>query len=119
MNEEGRLDLREVEEGDRVTMMINAHDFQRSGTCLTGTVKKMPREEDIEMIYSEDRGRPMADLKVESDEGTVWTWNADNGYVIGPVDHPERPNRSDIGRFRGLWEPEDPKDLEILYGLED
>lgn len=116
-----KLDLRTVDEGDRVTMDLNAHNFKKSGGCLTGTVTKMPSEGDIEWLYDSEKGRPMVDLTVEGDNGVVWTWNVDNGYVIGPVDDPDRPSRSDIGKFGGLYPPEARDDSDRAHdaGVDD
>lgn len=107
-----KLDLRELDEGDRVTMDIQAHNYERSGPVLTGEITEFPRESEIELLYDDDGFRPLANLAVTGDNGTKWTWNIDNGYVIGPVDMEGRPARSDIGRFAGLYPPESRTEFE-------
>lgn len=104
---EDKYDLDELEEGDRVTMHIKPHNFSKTGHVLTGTITDFLRESQIEYLNDPDtRGRPMADVAVKGeDTGEVWRWNVDNGYVIGPVDHPDRPDRSDIGKIQGLYPP--------------
>lgn len=87
----------DVYEGDRVTMRISPHNYDSTGATITGEVTKAPRHEvDREMLREGER--LMVDYTVEADDGTVWTWNVDNGYVIGH--HEALGRRSDIGRFR-------------------
>jgi hypothetical protein len=69
---------------------------------VEGTVTEALSDREKEML--DDGGRPMADLTVETDDGVVYTWNVDNGYVIGPVDNPDRPSRSDVGKIGGFYQ---------------
>lgn len=116
-NENGaqRADLREVSEGDSVVLCISMHgtleshdgpveyfdEVYKSG--VAGTVVEALRDSEAEMLYDSDSGRPMADFVVEADDGTRYNWNVDNGYVLGPVSHPDRPDRSDIGKGAGVY----------------
>ena len=108
MAEKDRLHPADVCEGDRVTMKINPHNYNRTGYELTGTVIDAPRDDDTWVrTHLREGERLMVDFAVESDDGEVWRWNVDNGYVIGPVDQPGRPSRSDIGTIAGLFKPQD------------
>lgn len=111
-----RLESHTVSEGDTVFMGINLHgssddcdgvtydrDLYQAG--VTGTVVRAPRESTKELMA--DGTAVMADFAVETADGVRYTWNVDNGYVIGPVDHPDRPDRSDVGKFGGFYEPTD------------
>lgn len=104
----------DVHEGDTVFMGISMHgtvdgtdgveyrdDIHRAG--VAGTVVDAPDEDSFAREALTDGGRPMVDFAVRTDDGTKFTWNVDNGYVIGPVDHPDRPSRSDIGKFGGFY----------------
>lgn len=111
LSHEDKLDPADVREGDRVALKISPHNYDETGSTLVGKVVEAPGEGDRE--YLREGKLIMADFKVEADDGTAWAWNVDNGYVIGPVDHPDRPSRSDIGRFRGFYAP-DAADEEHL-----
>lgn len=100
-----RLQAVDIEEGQKVALCISAHNWEQTGSVLIGEVTENLSR--FEKDCLRDGHRPMADMKVESDEGEVWCWNVDNGYVIGPVDDPDRPDRSDIGKFKGFWQPSD------------
>ena len=114
MDREHKIDLRGVEEGDTVTMNLSAHNFEASGVCLTGEITELPSDDVIEMLH--DGKRPMADVTVTGSEtGVKWTWNIDNGYVIGPVEADNRPDRSDIGKIQGFFDPEARNDFEKAY----
>jgi hypothetical protein len=108
-----RVSATELNEGDRVFMGINLHgssdglpgveydrDNYQSG--VEGTVTKALSDTDKELL--DDGRRPMADLKVEADDGTVYNWNVDNGYVIGPNTHDEGPSRTDVGKIGGFYQ---------------
>jgi len=110
--ERERISATEVDEGDRVFMRINLHgttdgvpgteydsDIYQAGA--EGTVTEALSEARIELLA--DGHRPMADVTVETDDGHVFTWNVDNGYVIGYLDSVGR--RTDVGRFGGFQEP--------------
>jgi len=112
-SERERVSATELDEGDRVFMGINLHgtsdglpgveydrDNYQSG--VEGTVTKALSDTDKELL--DDGRRPMADLKVETDDGTVYNWNVDNGYVIGPNKHDEGPSRTDVGKIGGFYQ---------------
>lgn len=119
LSREDKIPPEDVYEGDRVAMKINPHNLDASGSVLVGEVVEAPSESDREYIGSGEI--IMANYTVENDSGTRWTWNVDNGYVIGPVDHPDRPSRSDIGRFRGFYDPDavDKSRLREIGALAD
>ena len=115
LDREHKVDLRNVEEGDTVTMGLNAHDYESSGSCLTGEIIDLPSDGDLDILYEGDY-RPMTDVAVEGKEtGTVWRWNVDNGYVIGPVDAEDRPPRSDIGKVGGIYSPAARDDFDKAH----
>jgi hypothetical protein len=107
-----KINSTEIDEGDRVFMGINLHgtsdgqpgveydgDLYQAG--VEGTVIEALSES--EKSFLADGRRPLADLTVETDDGDVYTWNVDNGYVIGPCDDPDRPDRSDVGKIGGFY----------------
>jgi len=109
-----RTSATELDEGDRVFMGINLHgvsddlpgveyDRDNHQAGVEGTVTKSLSDRDKEMLADEDWGRPLADLKVETDDGVVYNWNVDNGYVIGPNAHDEGPSRTDVGKIGGFY----------------
>lgn len=113
-SERERIGAVAVDEGDRVFMGISLHgtsdglpgveydsDIYRSG--VEGEVVRAMSEGDKAMLERDDMGRPMADVTVETDDGVRYTWNVDNGYVIGPCDDPDRPDRSDVGKIAGFY----------------
>lgn len=114
MEKSNRVKAGELQEGDRIMLGINLHgsseglpgvEYHREvyQAGVLGTVTHLPREEYLEMM---DEGkRPMVDIKVETDDGTVYNWNVDNGYVLGPNRHDEGPNRTDVGKIGGLHKP--------------
>lgn len=108
---EDKLKASEVYEGDRVTMRIRPHDYDKYGGFIVGEVVKAPGKHTPSRGALEDGMRPMTDFVVEADpslpgqDGQKWNWNVDNGYVIGPVDR--EIGRSDIGKFRGFWPAEE------------
>jgi hypothetical protein len=55
---------------------------------------------------ADDGQRPMADIAVETETEEVFRAHLDNGYVIGAVDAPDRPDRSDIGKYGGVYSVE-------------
>lgn len=100
---EDKINPADVREGDRVKLVMSPHNYDATGSELTGEVIDAPRESDRE--YLRDGERIMADFAVESDDGDVWQWEIDNGYVIGY--HPELDRHTDIGRFKRFEEPDD------------
>lgn len=107
-----RISATDVNEGDRVFMGINLHgscddmpgaeydrDNHQSG--VEGTVTKALSDSEKEFLA--EGGRPLANLTVETDDGHVFTWNVDNGYVIGPNQHDEGPTRTDVGKIGGFY----------------
>ena len=109
-SERERVAAHTVTEGDRVRMGINLHgtsddkdgveydrDLYQAG--VEGTVTKAPRDSTRELM--EDGTPVMADFTVETDDGETFTWNVDNGYVLGF--HPGLGRRSDIGKFGGFY----------------
>lgn len=118
LDRDKKLQTSRIEEGDEVVLKISPHSWLKSGSTLKGEVTEAPLDDVMEW-WREGNGRPMADIVVEGkivddpgdaagDEewpgGTVtWRYHIDNGYVTGPVDAPDRPSRSDIGRIRGFW----------------
>lgn len=111
-DERERIDAVDVYEGDRVFMGINCHgssdgldgveydrDLFQAG--VEGTVIDAPRDSTRDMMAE---GTPvLADFAVETDDGEVYRWNVDNGYVLGH--HPGLGRRSDVGKFGGFYEP--------------
>jgi hypothetical protein len=99
-----------LSEGDRVFMGINLHGLtddvpgtQYDSTIyqsgVEGTVTEALSEPERELL--DDGSRPMADLKVEADSGETFTWNVDNGYVIG---YNEKHGRTtDVGKIAGFY----------------
>ena len=100
-----------LSEGDRVFMGIHVHgmaddytgveyerDIHQAG--VTGVVTEALSESEADLL--EDGSRPMANMAVEDDDGNVFRWNVDNGYVIGYHDAIGR--RTDIGKFGGFYE---------------
>lgn len=111
-----RLSPSRITEGDEVIMKINAHDWKHTGSLLEGKVIDAPDKRTRE--FWRDGNRPMVDVAVEGKiindrrEGdewptdtVVWRYHVDNGYVTGPIDKPNRPSRSDIGRISGFYDP--------------
>lgn len=109
---ERRIEPFNVSEGQRVFMGINLHgtsdgqpgveydsDIHQAG--VEGEVVETPHELMQELMA--DGERVMANIAVEADDGTVYHWEIDNGYVIGP--HQSLGRRSDVGRFGGFYEP--------------
>lgn len=94
-----KLRAADVHEGDVVTMKISAWNYEKTGTELTGEVIDAP-ESEYEREALDEGKRIMADFRVESDDGEVWRWSVDNGYVHS-TEHPH-----DIGKFAGFYEPE-------------
>lgn len=107
MNHENKLSKTEIldlEKGDVVTMRINPYSSEKYPSEITGEVEEAIPDYCKDLVA--DYGRLsaiMANLSVRDGEtGDLFTFNTDNGYVIGP-----RPvGRSDIGRFRGIYKPE-------------
>lgn len=99
----------ELDEGDRVFMGINLHgftddvpgteydeDIYQSG--VEGTVTKALSDREKEML--DNGGRPLADFKIETDDGHTFTWNVDNGYVIGTK---ANGDVTDVGKIGGFY----------------
>jgi hypothetical protein len=112
-SERERVSATDLDEGDTVFMGINLHgssdglpgvEYDRDNyqAGVEGTVTKALSDRDKELL--DDGRRPMADLKVETDDGVVYNWNVDNGYVIGPCDDENRPDRSDVGKIGGFYQ---------------
>lgn len=112
-SERDRISATDLEEGDPVFMGINLHgvvddvpgteydkDIFQSG--VVGTVKEALS--DYEKVALEEGQRPMADLKVETDDGRVFTWNVDNGYVLGY--NAKHDRRTDVGKVGGFYTAE-------------
>jgi len=112
-SERERISATDVSEGDRVFMGINLHgvtddvpgseydrDIYQSG--VVGTVTEALSEFEKEMLADEDAGRPMADFRVETDDGKSFTWNVDNGYVMGY--NAKHDRHTDLGHFGGIYE---------------
>lgn len=109
--ERERVSATELTEGDRVFMGINLHgvtddvpgteydrDLYQSG--VEGTVTEALSDFEAEML--EDGGRPMADLTVETDDGRTFTWNVDNGYVMGY--NAKHDRHTDLGKIGGFYQ---------------
>jgi len=104
MNRTGAVD---VEEGDRVFLGISFHGSHEDAVYATdvhqtgvfGVVTDAPNDRERELM--EDDGRPMVDFRVKTSDDVVFTWNVDNGYVIGP--HAGLGRRTDVGRFGGFY----------------
>lgn len=88
----------EVQEGDRAALLINPHGSDHPHKVV-GTVTEAPRHESTRDILR-DGQRAMADFCIEDDDGETFTWNVDNGYVIGY--HAGLGRVSDIGRVSAL-----------------
>jgi hypothetical protein len=110
-----RIRATELDVGDRVFMGINTHGrsshvpgigYDRSlyQSGVEATVVEALSEADAAMLDDGDRGRPMADVTVETDDGTRYRWIVESGYVIGP--HPDMGRRSDVGRIGGFYTSE-------------
>lgn len=106
-----RIQSVELDEGDRVFMGIQLHglcddvpgtEYDKSiyQAGVEGTVTKALSDFKKEMM--QEGRKPLADVKVETDDGQVFTWNVDNGYVIGYNEKHDR--RTDVGRFAGFYE---------------
>lgn len=96
---DSKLDVAEVHTGDRVTLRIHAHNYEKTGETITGEVIDAPeREYERECLRRHER--IMADFRVKADDGEVWRWAVDNNYVHS-TEHPH-----DIGKFAGFYEPE-------------
>jgi len=106
-----RISAADVYEGDRVLMGINWHGEAHEGfyhrglyqSVVEGTVIDAPRDSYRESLREGER--LMVDFAVETDDGDVFRWNVDNGYVLGF--HPGLDRRSDVGRFGGFYETDD------------
>lgn len=112
-DERERVSATELNEDDRVFMGINLYgtfdgqpgveyDRDNCQAGVEGTVTNALSDTDKELL--DDGYRPMADIKVETDDGVVYNWNVDNGYVIGPNIHDEGPSRTDVGRIGGFYQ---------------
>lgn len=108
-----RTSATELDEGDRVFMGINLHGLTDDvpGTEYDETIYQSGVEgtvtealSDTEKELLDDGGRPMADLKVEADSGETFTWNVDNGYVLGYNEKHDR--HTDVGKIGGFYEAE-------------
>jgi hypothetical protein len=97
-----RLAPADVYEGDTVTMLIHAHSFDHPSS-VTGEVIEAPDEGSFNREALEEGERPLCNIAIECAEtGEVYTWNVDNGYVIGF--HEELGRHTDIGKFRRFEE---------------
>jgi len=110
-DEPRRINPADVQEGDRVAMAISLHGTTLSQpgverksfkSVAIGTVVRRPRESFNESLRNGER--IMADFTVETPDGTRYTWEVDNGYVIGP--HQSLGRRSDVGRFGSFYDPD-------------
>lgn len=107
-----RIGASDIDEGDEIILGISPHGSADDlagvewmdgilGCGIRGTVTKA-LSESAKRFYDDDGpGLPMADLKVETDDGIVYTWHVDNGYISGP--HPGLGRRSDVGKVAGLY----------------
>jgi hypothetical protein len=99
----------DVYEGDRVLLAISPHGEIPAADYHSGLFKTVVEGEvidapgrDSHARDSVDKGnRPMVDYAVETDDGDVFRWNVDNGYVIGY--HEELGRRTDLGHFSGFY----------------
>lgn len=96
MARENAMNPSEVEEGNRVTMVVSPHGLDTCPSEITGEVTDAPRESTKELMR--EGTTVMADIRVETDDGDTYTYNLDNGYVIGH--HPGLGRVSDVARFR-------------------
>lgn len=100
----------DVHEGDRVLLGINWHGSATDGfyhrglfqSVVEGEVIDAPEPESAEREMLSAGERPMIDFAVETDDGEVYRWNVDNGYVLGF--HEGLGRRSDVGKFGGFYE---------------
>jgi len=109
-----QLDLTALSEGDTVTMAVQPHGSWLSdrdnvtyntdiySTVIEGEITYMPSDKSIEA--KTDGVNVVADFSVTTDNGDQYTWNLDNGYVIGPNKDGQTPYRTDVARFLGLYE---------------
>jgi len=109
-----QLDLTELSEGDTVKMAVQPHGSWRSdrdnveyntdiySTVIEGEITYMPSDKSIEA--KTEGATVVADFSVTTDNGDRYTWNLDNGYVIGPNKDGRNPHRTDVARFLGLYE---------------
>jgi|APHM01.1.fsa_nt_gi hypothetical protein len=108
--ERERISATDIEEGDRVFMGINLHgltedvpgteyddDIHKAG--VEGTVTEALSDREKELL--DDDWLPLADLVVETDCGQVFTWQVDNGYVIGYTEVHGRT--TDVGKIGGFY----------------
>lgn len=103
------VDAHTVYEGDRVFMGIHYHNSDNTEECeykedihqagVEGTVIDAPGDGAREVMA--DGVRVLADFAVETDDGNVFRWHVDNGYVLGY--HTELDRRTDIGKFGGFY----------------
>lgn len=110
-NDRVKVNPADLEEGDRVFMGIAPHgttdglpdaeyDTEVLQSGVEGQVTKALSETASEVLRNGDT--PMADLKVTTDNGHVYTWNVDNGYIIGTH---EEYGLTDVGKVAGFYEP--------------
>jgi len=108
-----RLDVADIDEGDTVFMAISLHgvtddvpgteyDDSIYHSGVEGEVVENLSDGDVAML--KDGKRPLADLKVETESGEVFTWNVDNGYVLGYNE--KHDMHTDVGKYSGLWTAE-------------
>jgi hypothetical protein len=106
-----RVSATELDEGDRVFMGIHLHGLcedvpgteyddgiHQSG--VEGTVTESLSDREKELL--DDGKRPLADLTVTDDDGRSFTWNVDNGYVMGYNKKHDR--HTDLGKIGGFYE---------------
>jgi len=109
--ERERVEATNLSEGDRVFMGVSLHGLtddvpgtqydeaiHQSG--VVGEVTEALSDFEAEML--EENRTPMANVKVESDDGHTFTWNVDNGYVIGYNE--KHGMTTDVGKIAGFYE---------------
>jgi len=109
-----QLDLTALSEGDTVKMAVQPngswlldrdevlYHIDSYHTLIEGEITYMPSDRSIDL--KTDGIAVMANFTITTDNGNRYTWNLDNGYVIGPNKDGRNPDRTDVARFLGLYE---------------
>lgn len=105
-----RISATDLDEGDRAFMGIALHGLVEDvpGTEYDDSIYQAGVEgevvealSDVEKAALDDGRCPLADFKIETDSGETFTWNVDNGYVLGYNGKHDR--HTDLGKIAGIY----------------